>query len=645
MPTIGFLKRKLAFAAAETEDTGERKKVTRLRFMQDAYSRGGRGFVERAAKYGKTERGDDLIVRDWFSEYMEILADLRLHHVLTTGPAQCGKTLANTMFMVDTMASGKLNVAWFYNSRTNLQQNAPMQFHPIAAYWIEAMVADGHKFNRAYDSRILTRYQIDRVNGIFSYVSTNRAGLVRSSGKAAAGGAAVSFQADMLFMEERSQYPPGTADPLPRRLDASVLPTRPIRELGTPGGGQGIESELKMCDRYFYPHYTCPHCGETRILEPMGCLLLPITRRDALGRSETAYLSESGRPVKWFHHDENDAMETAYVGCSACGEELPDKTRFAAHFRCKLTGQSARDFLDSFPVGVPKKRWKVAIHLSPLCREVEYNLATEIIKGGLDAVSTKDWQQQALGYPSEVTGANITPDLLRAAMRSGAPPDGRAPNLVLTGIDVGRAQDWMMVVQLYYPDNYHRMSFVEILEQTKRVVVFGGDVIRPDIPELMEQHQVQYGLIDNEPSRESSMQLCRTTCLEMVDQANYFRSATEKITVSDGGLRYNCWGIRSDKFMSAVIEGFLLLAADEHPLYRLPPAWEKWFSSPSERSPVLHLTSPYRNPETGKWQRGAANDLFVALSFVEAAFYIKLMEWDAARRSMPMPGSSSYGNY
>lgn len=61
----------------------------------------GESFVERLQKYGVTEKNEKLILYPWVVEFAKTVGDLRIHRVLTAGNAQCGKSLINTLFLVD----------------------------------------------------------------------------------------------------------------------------------------------------------------------------------------------------------------------------------------------------------------------------------------------------------------------------------------------------------------------------------------------------------------------------------------------------------------------------------------------------------------------------------------------------------------
>lgn len=613
-------------ASGNMHGHAKEKDKARNQFIGEAYCLGGKNFVERVKLYGRTEKGISLNLSSWYCEYLEAIGDFRIHHTLTSGPAQCGKTLGHVLLMIDCLTTGKLNGGWFYDTRTSLDQNVPIQFTPTANYWISAMEAQGNKFWRGGDRSINTRFQVDGATAVFAYVSTSRISSGRA-GIAAAGSSVVSFQADFAILEERSQYAPGSADPIPRRLDASLLPTKPMRELGTPGGGQGIEKELETVEFYFYPHYKCPNCGAVEALDPLGCLLRETERTDAHGKKIHSCFSESGRPSQWFHHDEQDPIKTAYIGCKQCTQPLDLDTRLKIHFRCKKSGTSLRQYLDGLPKSVPQHHQKIGIHLSPLCRN-NNTTAEELIRAGLTSISTADWQQQGLGIASQTEIVCVSPLLLRQAMS--APKPQREHDLRVAGIDVGRSEDWLVVLELYLPDGYESMPSIQVFEETIRVIKFAGDVMRPDIGELLDKHYVDFGLIDNEPSRESSMNVSRETCLELGNQISGLKNPVRQVIVSDGGIDFPCWDLRVEKFMQSVFDGFYLKAPDQHPLYRLPSDWDTWFANPTERSPIRHLSAPWRSKD-GKWHRpnDKIDDLYMAFFFAEAAFYIYLNQSNA----------------
>lgn len=677
----------------DVEDNNPKLVINALKrdeFIKIAFKEGGKGFVERIRKYARTEKGEKVQLSPWYEQAALLLGDLRISKTLTTGSAQIGKTLINTFLLVDLLTTGKLNCAWFYDQATNLENNVPLQFKPIIREWIRAMEEDGFKFNRREDKQINTRYQVEGVNAIFSYVRTKTVASKAQSGQAIAGSQTVSFQADIAFEEERSQYPPGADDPIERRLDASPVLTHPIRELGTPGGGQGIELEIKKADRHFYPHYKCPLCKEIKPLDPKGCLLKKGTKKNASGQIVSSYLSEIGRPIEktivftdesgknteqliryWWHTDKNNPVESAVICCSECGCILDTDTRWNSELRCLNTGQTVDEFIKEVEESnYLTKRWKVGIHFSPLCRRDD-SVASRIIKDGQDAEDTTDWQQQGLGHPSETDSTSVTLDMIKACI--GIQSSKANPDLIVCGLDFGRSDDWLTIMACYLPSNWEKMRTNEVYEKTVREVLFAGGIMRDDIESVLAKYKVEYGLVDNEPDRESAIKLCdkiynsklnlpvfyaynpntsnlnsintnpslnpnsiginpnvfKPTKLEMVDQQPNYSEIAKKDSVEDGGNVYPCWKIRRERFLNDVLQGFIALADDGYPLYRLPESWESWISinKKNDLSPVQHLMGINKSFDGKTWEKKGKCDLYVALSLAEAAFYINLLTY------------------
>ena len=579
---------------------------------------GGKYFVDRVREHGYNDRGKKMLIHEWYAEYLELIGDLTVHEVYTTGCAQAGKTAGHTLLAVHLINSG-ISILWSYAQLGSLQRAVPLQFKPVIEKWL---ASEGTRATGAQNSSL---YQVGDANALFTYVSTSKAALNTKDGGAAAGSAIVSVTADVLFREEKSQYPIGTGDPLLRRIDASIVPTKPIRDLGTHGSGSGIEVDIAKCKYYFYPHFRCGKCDRVSPLDPKGCLLKPIKYADSLGREISSHLSQTGRPVAWHCSEENNQVDSAYFGCPHCGAEIPDSDRLNAWYQCLNTDITLRNYLDNTDRLNERSRQKVGISISPLLRQTERSLAVEIVQLGLDTANSEDWQQQVLGHPSSIYGNRITIEFIKAALY--APKPDHEPDYIVAGIDQGRGEDWLMIVAIYLPDKVEGMNDILRFEKAKRVILFGADIMRSQIPELLKQFKVTYGLMDNEPTREKAMEICRESggTLQIANQIAGLKDAVRKVIVEDGGESEECWNIRNEKFIQAVVDGFLTAADDGSPLYRLPTNWEQWLGKNTERSPIRHLCAPYRNPVKG-WQRAkdGIDDLFYALVFAEAAFYLHL---------------------
>lgn len=275
-------------------------------------------------------------------------------------------------------------------------------------------------------------------------------------------------------------------------------------------------------------------------------------------------------------------------------------------------------------------KWKIAINLSPLLRETQYNLAAEIISSGLETANSADWQQQVLGHESEDAIGSITLDMLKRAI--GSPVPDRQPDFTLCGIDQGRSEHWLSIIDFYLPENFWNCERYELGDRTLRVVRFAGGVIKGEIIDRLAVYNVDAGIIDNEPDIESASRLCEATgILQMADQKSGQLEEWILDEVRDGGVEYPCYKIRYEKYMRAVLNGFLTSdELDGYPLYRLPQEWEKWTNQlGNERSPLKHLMGPSYVPETGKWERAKdhVDDIYFACHFAEFAFALYLEEY------------------
>ena len=594
-------------------------------FINEKMNEGGRPFVERVKKWGRTERDTPVIVDPWLEELLTGIGDFRIGETTTLGCSQASKTLSHTLLVADTVVYGRLATAYFYDSLTNLQSNAPIQQHTVIEHYTESASKAGLVFNRDRDRKMLTRYQVDLSTAFSSYVSTGRTGGKDTTGQAAVGAVAASFTADLLLMEEKSQYPPGAADPLPRRIDASMIPTRPIRSLGTCGSGGGVELDLKRMEYDFFPHIECPHCGEVIALDPMGCLLKPHERIDGSGNKKIAYLTESGRPHEWWHTDENDPVQSAYIACSACGTPLDDETRYSAKYKCRKTGVWFREWNDAIPPGIPKRKLTAAFWISPLIRRTKVNLAFEIIQTGINASSSLDWVQQMVGKPSEASVTSLTAEILKRSIE--APRPTRVPDIILGGCDQGRQSYVLGCAKIYFPLGWKNMSVEDVIEKTQREYMFLGEVHVNQLPNKLLDYKVNKMGLDQEPDRTRASILERETVAVLMDQITGLKDAVRKVDLKEGGNILKAYQLRNEKFQAQVMNSFITTHSDGYPLARLPENFGMWLHTPVESSPIRQLCSVKYDPYTEKYIKTDGNDhAFYACLFLEAMLYIFLTE-------------------
>jgi len=577
-------------------------------------------FISDLEQWGTNEKGEPLRIRPWTREYCRFLSDIRLKEKYVSGCAQSGKSLFCIMFYLWLVVEAQLNALYVFAEVSVKDKMLDIQMKPILRYWLDKKGIKLKAKDNVQNKQVI---QVKSGNGILGAAGTRNR---NNEGRAAASSNIVSFSTDLALCDERSQYVHGAIDPIYRRLDASRLSTQPIILTGTPGSGNGIEAEIDRADHYFYPHTYCPHCGEESSLHPLGNLLKPKTVINEAGEEETSWFSESGKPDNWFYKDENDPIGTAYFACNHCGRELDQESRINSHFTCLYTGKRLTDFLDNLDAN-DTKNWKCGINISPLLRESSKNVAADIINSGLIASNVADYHQQRLGIPSQETSGNLTIDDIKRCIYAPDPEFHRfQESFVLAGIDTGRSFDYLVVIEYVLPLGWEAMEPEEVIEKTCRLMLFGGAINRSETKQVLDYYEVEHGLIDNEPDRTTSAQLAKDYGFDMADQKENQSDDVKRLSVLDGGQQFDCWGLRTGKFMRQVKNSYLLKYSDGYPLMRLPPTWENWLNNPIETSPIRHMTSVTYDGESGKWIRpnDHNDDTFFANMFCEASFYLKL---------------------
>ncbi len=272
-----------------------------------------------------------------------------------------------------------------------------------------------------------------------------------------------------------------------------------------------------------------------------------------------------------------------------------------------------------------QSRIKASIEFSPLLRTPETNLAEEIISTGLNTGNVSDWMQQMLGIPSFLQTNALTMSHIQASINATEAPKG-VDQVRIAGIDQGRGQHWIYLLKFDLPFGWREMPSYEVVRKSYQTVLLARDCLVTEIPDLLNDHYIDFGLIDNEPEIAQSAEIASRTVLQLADQKPAQLDDLRKIQVKQGGITYDCWGVNHDVFLRMVLNSFLETGDDGYPLQRIPKDWDIWLNNPSELSPIRHLLAPKYDPDTRKWIRGEGNvdDLYYACMFAQAAFLVWL---------------------
>ena len=556
---------------------------------------------------GLTESRQPIRWSRCFEEFLLLQADLRIAEVYTTGAAQLQKTITNALVNSYLSQVLGLRTAWAFPKEKLVDVNVPRQHSKILDHFTAIQGVkrkNTHSTsNRLYDVGIGS-------SSFFGIVSGD------SSGGAAAGANIVSFTADVAFVEEASQVKQALISPLISRVEQSISPQQPLRNLGTPGSGTGIELAIEEAEYYFWPHLMCPHCGEEVLLDPRGCLLKPHTEVNKQGLPETRYLSRLGTAVDWL----TDADGKPIFGCSHCQGILSQEVRSTSYLRCIKTGFDVPTFLSTVvPERWEKTRLKVALCCSPLIRDKPTHIvAATIIEKLFDPETAADVCQQQLGLPFTATSSSITETQWITACKSKKPPKSTHPDSVkVLGIDQGRA-DWYGVTATFHY-NYE----LESSENLKHFIIEINDFYCDNSKKILEaasEFGTEVGLIDNEPSIYLGAEVCQEWGYHMADQQPRQLDDYKIGESRDAGIKYPCWKIRDPKF------GFLILEAFMEGRVVMPERFLASLTDRTIKSPAKHLRSVSWDSGTAQIIKAAddIDHLFFALLFAVAGFAIFL---------------------
>ena len=588
----------------------------------------GQQFIETVKLYGRNENEKPIRLSPWFTEYLTWLGDLRICNKAISGAQQSGKSLGCSLFLAYAVQELGLKMQYTYDQQASRDTQVKLNLRPILNQWEDAKDINGYGLTRN-----LSIWE-NKGKGLaqFLYASVNRSGGKRT-GLAAAGGTNVGYNSDGLIDEERSQSAPGARDSFYRRLAESKLkPFPPWLNLGTPGGGLGIELDFQQYEHHFYPFYKCPECGAEQPLHPKGCLLKP-TEAIVHGERVQKWFSASGKPLEWWHSDPEKIEASAYIGCSECGAKLPDEARTSAWFQEvklnikfdveKVLPGTMQDFLDSLPPGPPTEVVSSALVISPLLRDSD--TAPTMIRQLLTSKDIADAHQQVLGIPSEAGSGAITEEMIRRCIDLPVPQ--KEPDCVVAGGDQGVNQDWFWIAKCWLPEDYGQMAASEVADQTIMQVVFYGAIQRSEVGGLLHKFEVDVCAYDSKPEVADGIALNRNYGVFLGKQMSlpeYDIKADQKL---HDGSEYTLYSFRQEDYQDQVANSFELAASDERPLWRLPESFNRWLQLRNdERSPVRHLCSMQKDGELGKWVRpdDHVDDHFFAAMFLKLAFRLWL---------------------
>lgn len=552
----------------------EKKSLTNNKYLNLALKKEGAiAAVERIKRYGVTETDKPINWSKWLEQQTRITADSRVKNLITTGASQISKSLINYLVAIDDVVNGQVNIGWVYASRSSMQNQQPTQFQAMVGGWL-ARQKTNYRINRD----AITRYGIGKAIANFTYAnSVNES----RTGGAAEGKEQNAFQASKLYLEEKSSH--GSCDMTPR-LGASVILSKPIRELGTPGNGTGIEKSVKNASHNFVPGIKCDLCGKISRLHPLGNLF----KKDPFTQQ---YFDSRGHIIDYY---QNKAGEPTIV-CNHCYHDIYQQvvSTDAIELYSEQSGHSVDEFLDELNDNQIYFE-PIAIYLSPLlrCPTDPFRLK-ELVEEGKNPESVLIFHQNKLGIESKFTLNGISFEDLENAYQE--PWKFKHPRRFV-GIDQGTDTHYLVDLEV----------FEDKVNLKNAIVIRESEVVK-----YLRYHRIDFAIIDNEPGRKSANTLANQSGgkLAIADQRDIMTDFSP-IKVEFGGEQIDCYAINNTLYQEEVIYDFMenkvRIDCSHHPKFG------------------KHITAVKRDLTTGKFIRPADHDddFFFAYMFARSAIAI-----------------------
>lgn len=482
------------FSSSQTED--------RVAAVDRIYQEGGYWFLSWAKQYYRRWTGEPLSWDEPFlEEFCLLWGTFQFETVVAEKSAQIGFTEICIALAAFSLAALKIPVGFGLEQASKLRdivaprvQPAFDYIQPIQQIRRDRKEATGREDIDSKDRKIT----VGGVEVTFFHVSTAASKKANDSERQASSSTS-SFTAWLILADEIELWTQKALDIARQRQNACTMLTKPFRAGSTPGHEGGIvDSLVKNSGNIFQWQITCPHCRTVQFLDAFGNLLKPVLVEDE-DELEERYLDITGKPLDWFSKNNSNnqsAIETAYIGCQECGEELDRHTLDSGTFVCRNTGVKMRDLIDNVISANRMVYAPAAIRLPRLASHL-FNPSTAIRRLN-DTSNPADEIQQGLGKPASLGGGRISLSRLLKCVGSPLPPTAITPDLVTMGVDQGTANNWVQVHKWYYQES-HEDPEIQWRSAHKEVVYFGDVPKFERLDELVEKYGIDWIGMDFKP--------------------------------------------------------------------------------------------------------------------------------------------------
>ena len=463
------------------------------------YAEGGELFLDWIAENYRIHTGEPLDVSEKYYRQLAILVgNPWLEKITVIKAAQRGYTELLIAAMAFSLAFLKIPTAFGMETDTKKKETVGTRVQPAFAY-SPALSQAGVELKQKTKREDINNKSSISVGGTPLTIFHANTSKTANQGDRQAAGNISSFTSFFNLEDEIELWPSQILDIMEKRMANSDLPTKPERAGSTPGAEGGlVDTRVKSADHIFQWQVTCPHCYQEQFVDPFDNFLRPREIELDNGVREMAYLDPFVKPLHWYYHDEDDKINTAYIGCVACDLELDKDTLANGDFVCKITNELAMTISDR-ALRERKKIANVGIQMPQLASR-KFS-PTDSLQGFMKMnriESLVDHVQQGLGKAFSPIGGKINLNKLKACSGLALPfkRSDRKPDLVIMGVDQGRP-NWGIACEVYLPDGETDKSI--LYKDARLNCIWYGSIVEQDIVDKAIALGVDVIGIDNEP--------------------------------------------------------------------------------------------------------------------------------------------------
>lgn len=623
--------------APQQDEFAIKTQKQRAKAIEQWYSEGGDYFLQWVdSNYRTHDRSKLDLSEKWYRDFLRAFGHPLIERIITQKGAQVGYTEAAIAYTGFCLAELRIPVAYGVERQ--------MKLRDIVGPRVQPSFKTNEQMQRLSEEYASIQQDIDTktrnitIGGIpvtFFYATV--AGSSTQTREASS--SLSTFTAWSVVADEIELIPRKALEVIPGRMEASPLPTRPVRFGSTPGRSGGtVDTLIKESGILFKWHITCPHCGAVQELNPRGNLLKEV-EIEIQGRKESRYTDLLGRPLDWFCHDRSSLetkIATAYIGCRYCSQSLPTESLCCGEYgtshyaECNTGFQSLNKFLDDLSTPITDY---VGV-LLPKLASPRFNPADKIRKLMKNENVAVVFQEE-LGCVSDNFGNCIPVDLILDCKDNTLPEWADIENTITVfGIDQGVEFNWLIACRYYFPDHpdtfedwatAHCEAFCEVLHWGK-VYRFGiqqrNTEPEYDLNYWIEQFEPYLIGFDLKPDTSSAMDFAHAYCPDTVLEPPYALAFMET-ELKDGKYQAKKKKIQGQEVQYfALHRTFGMDCVRDRILQGTAKLPEGMSYGTESDNLVYHLSTSERDSQTAKWDKPTLPDHgHHCWSFAESALY------------------------